>query len=287
MIIQLLINGLINGLIYSLVAMGFALVYNTTKTFHIAYSAIYMIPPYIFLTFNKKLELNFFLSAIIAILTAVVVSIIVELFVYKPLVNKKSSKNVITVSSIGVMIILINLIALIYGNETKILQSDISNTANFLNITVTYTQIYQFIIAIIIIGIFWMILKKTNFGIIVRGISDNKKLSLILGLNLSFFRIFLFALSGFFAASGSLLIAYDVGMDPYVGMPMFLNVVVAMIIGGIGDFRGPILGGMVIGLLQAVVIWFASSQWQTAITFFILIIFLLFRPQGILGKKLR
>ncbi len=94
-------------------------------------------------------------------------------------------------------------------------------------------------------------------------------------------------LSGFFAAVGGLLIAYDVGLDPYVGMPMLLNAVVALIIGGVGRFEGPILGGFIIGILQSMVVWVFSSRWQTAVTFVLLVIFLIFRPYGILGEKER
>ena len=81
--------------------------------------------------------------------------------------------------------------------------------------------------------------------------------------------------------------AQDIGMDPYVGLPMILNVFVAMIIGGTGKFVAPVLGGLIIGLVQALVVWQFSANWQEAITFLLLIGFLLFRPQGILGKKIR
>jgi branched-chain amino acid transport system permease protein len=100
-------------------------------------------------------------------------------------------------------------------------------------------------------------------------------------------RLILFILSGFFAALGGGLVAYDVGMDPYVGMPMLLNAVVALIIGGMGRFEAPIIGGFIIGILQAMVVWAFSSRWQDAVTFTLLILFLLFRPQGLMGEKKR
>jgi branched-chain amino acid transport system permease protein len=108
-----------------------------------------------------------------------------------------------------------------------------------------------------------------------------------MGMNTVILKRILFALSSVFAATGSCLIAWDVGMDPYVGMPMLLNAVVALIIGGIGRFEAPVVGGVIIGLLQAVVVYFTSARWQDAVTFTLLILFLLFRPQGILGEKER
>jgi branched-chain amino acid transport system permease protein len=76
-------------------------------------------------------------------------------------------------------------------------------------------------------------------------------------------------------------------MDPYVGLPMLLNAVVALIVGGVGRFEAPVIGGFIIGILQSVAVWTFSSRWQDAITFTLLVLFLLFRPQGIMGEKKR
>jgi branched-chain amino acid transport system permease protein len=284
---QFLINGFITGLIYSVAGLGFAFVYNTTKTFHIAYSALCVLPAYIFLTAKNTLGLNFFFCTVLSLSVAVLISILIEVVVYKPLERKKSSVNVITVSSIGVMTVIINLIAMIYGNDMKTIRDGISGSVRFFNIVIVNTQLYQLVISVLLIAAFGIVLNKTRFGITTRALSNDQELTAVLGLNRSSFRIILFGLSGLFAGTASLLTAWDVGMDPYVGMPMLLNAVVALIIGGVGDFRGTVAGGIFIGLMQSGAVYFASSKWQTAITFFILILFLLFRPQGIFGKKLR
>jgi len=287
MFAQLLLNGIIIGAIYSLMALGYALVYNPTKTFHIAYSVIYMITPYFFMTLYKSYNLSFSLSVSIALLLTMVVSILIDILVYQPLVKNKSSNNIITISSIGVMTIVINLIAIFYGNETKILNYSISKSVSFSNLILVYSQIYQFAFSISIIIIFFLLLKYTKFGIITRAMSNNNQLASIFGLDTIRFRYLLFALSGLFAAIAGLLIALDVGMDPYVGMPMFLNAVVALIIGGVGSFRGTIVGGFFLGIIQSMTIWAFSSRWQSAITFVLLIIFIIVRPQGLFGEKER
>jgi len=287
MIIQLLINGIIIGSIYSLVSLGFALVYNTTRTFHIAYAVLYTFSPYIFLSFYKNLCIPFYLALLISVILTILLSLVIEVSVYQPLIKKKSSLNIILISSIGVMIVIINLIAMFYGNETRIINKGISDSISIGNIIITHTQMAQFFISIILLAVFLLILKFTSFGIKTRAMRDNNLLCAIFGLNILKFRMLLFAISGFFAAVGGFLVAYDVGMDPYVGMPMILNAIVALIIGGIGKFEGPIIGGFIIGILQSMSIWMFSSRWQNAVTFALLIIFLLFRPQGILGEKQR
>jgi len=128
MLLQLLVNGIIMGAIYSLVSLGFALVYNTTRIFHIAYAGIYMFSAYMILSFYKYLQFPLFLSYLLAIILAIILSILIEKIVYLPLVNKKSSLNVLLISSIGVMIVIVNSIAMLYGNETKIINPNISKS---------------------------------------------------------------------------------------------------------------------------------------------------------------
>jgi len=287
MLAQFIINGLITGVVYSLVALGFAIVYNTTRIFHIAFTILYMIAPYLVYSLYSKAGYPLIFSSIAAIVCVALISILIELIVYKPLVKKKSSLNVIMISSIGIMIVGINAIALIYGNDTKILNSSISNTISFGNIIITYTQLTQFLICAFAITGFMVFLKNSKFGIKTRAMRDNVALCNVFALNVPKFRLGLYALSGAFAALGGILVSYDVGMDPYIGMPMFLNAVVALIIGGIGKFHAPIIGGILIGLLQSLVVWKFSANWQDLMTFGILIIFLIFRPQGLFGEKQR
>ncbi len=275
------------GSIYSVVSLGFALVYNTTRTFHIAYAAIYMFSSYMILTFSKNLQIPFLISFMIAIILTMGLSIFIERAVYLPLVRKKSSLNVILISSIGVMIVIVNSVAMLFGNETQILNPNISKSISFGHIIITYTQLIQFITCLLLIVIFLIFLKYSKFGIKTRAMRDDDILCTVFGMNIIHMRTYLFGLSAFFAAIGGGLVAYDVGMNPYVGMPMLLNSVVALIIGGIGRFEAPILGGFIIGLLQSLTVWTFSSRWQDAVTFTLLIVFLLFRPQGLLGEKQR
>lgn len=287
MLLQFIINGIIIGSIYSLVSLGFALVYNTTRIFHIAYAVIYMFCPYMILTFYSNLGYPLILSFLIAVAITVVLSLLMEIIIYKPLSKKGSSNNIIMISSIGIMIVVINTIAMLYGNETKILNQDISKTISFANMIITYTQLAQLITSVFLLAAFLIFLKFSKFGIKTRAMRDDDILCSVFGMDIYKMRIILFTLSAIFAAIGGGLVAYDVGMDPYVGMPMLLNAVVALIIGGVGRFEAPVIGGFIIGILQSLSVWAISARWQDAVTFTLLILFLLFRPQGLLGEKKR
>lgn len=287
MFIQFIVNGLITGMVYGIIALGFALVYNTTRIFHIAYAAIYMIAPYFLLFSIQSLGLPLYAGIFLAIIGTVLIGSSVDFFVYSPLLKRNRSSNVIMVSSIGVMIIIINVVALIFGNETKIIHPGISKSITLGRILITHTQLIHFFVAFFLFVVFFMFLKFSRFGIITRAYRDDEKLASVLGTNIPATKRVLFILSSAFAAIGSCLIAYDVGMTPYIGMPMLLNAVVALIVGGVGRFEAPVLGGILIGVLQALVVYFSSARWQDAVTFSLLILFLLLRPQGILGEKMR
>jgi len=286
MILQFLINGIITGILYSLSAIGFALVYNTTRVFHIAAAALYVVAAYIFLAFHD-FGLPFYISGIIAIVTTAGLSILTELMVYRPLYRRKASLNVAMIASIGIMTIIINAIALIFGNETKILNKGNQQALTFDGIIITNPQILQAGIGIISLIFFFIFLRFSNFGLKIRALSNDTTLFEISGFNVQTTRLIAYMLSGVFLAVGSCLTFYDIGIKPQAGMPVLINAMVAMIIGGIGRFRSCIVGGLMLGILQALVVFQFSANWQNVITFLVLVLFLFFKPQGVFGYKKR
>ena len=287
MVLQLLINGIISGSIIALVSLGFSLVYNTTRIFHIAYAVLFTFAPYMFLSFHLQYGFNIWLSIFFSIAVTMLLSIIFELIIYRPIQKRKGSLNQLLISSIGVMIIAINLIALCYGNENQVLHLAISNSISCGSLIITYNQVMQLIISIVLITLFFIFLKFSRFGLLIRALRDDEYLSSVFAVNINSLRLAVFALSGFFAAISGLLVAYDVGMDPYVGMPVLLNAFVALIIGGLGKFHAPVIGGFAIGIIQSLIIYFLNASWSIAATFILLIVFLLLRPQGITGELQR
>jgi branched-chain amino acid transport system permease protein len=287
MLPQLLANGLVTGSIYALVALGFALIYNTTGIFHIAYASLYVFSSYALFYFHSQFGFPIALSFIFSIIATMFLSVFIEFLIYRPLKKNNSSSTVVLISSLGVMIVIINIISMVFGNESKIVNRSISGSLKLGGVILTYSQISQLVVTAIVLALFFIYLRFSRFGLSTRAMRDDEVLCTVFGMNISSMRWKLFALSGFFVALGGGLTAYDFGMDPYVGMPILLNAVVALIIGGVGRFEAPVLGGYLIASLQSLVIWQFSARWQEAVTFLLLIVFLLFRPEGILGEKKR
>lgn len=287
MMLQFVINGLITGVLYSLLSIGFALIYNTTRIFHIAAGALYVVAAYIFYQFSNRMELPLVVAFLISAILTMGISLTVELIVYRPLKNKKASLNITMISSIGIMTILLNLIVLIFGNETKVIDNSIHKTIAFSNIIITIPQMYQFVVGIPAIATFILFIHKSRWGLQFRALSSDDVLFETLGYSMRRTRNKLFLLSGLFIALASCLTVYDIGLDPNMGMNVLINAMVAMIIGGAGRFNACILGGLILGVLQSLVVFQFASNWQNAITFLVLLLFLFLRPQGIAGYKQR
>ena len=285
-LLQFLLNGLVMGAIYAMVGLGFALVYNTTHIFHIVYGVIYTAAAYLFYFFLQR-YFGVLSSMALGLVGASLLGYLIEKTIYRPLHKKGFPLVLFIISSIGAMIVLINVIALIWGNETKILNPGMNKVFNIGEILITDMQIYQFAISIIMIILIMILLKRTKLGIVLRAMRDDSDLTSSFGVDILKMRTYIFIISSFLVGLAGCLIAYDVGMDPYGGMNILLISIVALIIGGIGHFEGVIVGGMFLGIIQALVVSQISTKWSESLVFIILIAFLLFRPQGIWGKRIR
>ena len=282
---QFIINGLITGILYSLLAIGFALVYNTTRIFHIAAAGIYVFAAYMFWWLGCSVSLV--PAFLISIFLTCLISLLVDRCVYYPLSQKGAKRNSLLIASIGVMIILVNLIAMIFGNMSNTIDHAFPKTFDFKGIFISSDQIFQIMIASVAIFIFLVLLHKSFWGIQLRAYGDDSILYSTIGLNERKIRAFIFCLSGLFIALASNLTVLEVGMVPSMGMAALVNAMVAMIIGGTGRYYTCLLGGLLLGLIQSCVMIFASSTWQMAISFIILLLFLFLRPQGLAGIKPR
>ncbi len=287
MIFQFIINGLITGCLYSLFAIGFSLVYNTTKIFHIAAAALYVIAAYGFYFFANIMSSPIGVAFLLAVCLAMGCSFLLELTVYHPFKAKKASLNVTMIASIGIMTILVNTISLCFGNATRVIDSSVQNAFSFGRIIITTPQIYQAAVGSIALIAFILFMQKTSIGIKIKALSSDEILFEILGHRTKRMRQFIFLLSGLFIALASCLSVYDTGLDPHIGMNVLISAMVAMIIGGAGNFNTCILGGLSLGILQSLTVYFFASNWQNAITFIVLLLFLFLRPQGLAGYKQR
>lgn len=283
---QLILNGLIAGAIYSMVALGFNLIYGTAKFFDLGYGVLTAIGGYTVFYLSKTLGLDIYLSIIIGIFFTGLIGFLIEKIVYKKLRLKKASNMVFMIASLGVMTALQAIIAIIFSSQFQTFSDKIeSRTFEIFGGVITNIQAIMFILSIIIMLTLAFVFKFTKFGKVIKAVSDDEEVSKIVGIDTNKVIGKVFFIGSAIAGLAGILVGFDTGIEPTMGFSLLLKGVIASIIGGVGNIYGGVLGAFFLGLIENFGIWQISGEWKDAIAFTILIIFLLFRPHGFLGKK--
>jgi branched-chain amino acid transport system permease protein len=285
---QLLLNSIIAGSTYTLIALSFSLIYSTTKFFHFAHGAVYTFCPYFAYLFTVILGMPLFISIPLAIMSSAIVGILIELSIYKPLRRKGTTPLILLLASLGIYIVLQNLISMSFGDDTKTLRSGIVKEGlEIFGARITPIQIAIIIVSMFLLIAVWALLKYTKIGTAMRAVASDPDLAVISGIDSDRVILFTFALGSALAGVAAILVSFDIDMIPTMGMNALMMGVVAVIIGGVGSIPGAALGGFLLAFAQNFGVWKISSQWQDAIAFIILLLFLLYRPYGFFGKKIR
>lgn len=283
---QILAHSIVQGLLFALMGVAFALVYNTTRVFHVALGAIYALAPYVLWT-----SLNHDIPLLLCILITVIIcgftGLLCEEVLHWPFLRKSAPSEVHLIGSLGMFLVIIQLIVLIWGNDTQVLRSGIDDVYSFIDIRLTRAQVVSGGLALGVLALFFTWLHKAAFGLQFRAMSDNPVLLSLLGRNVRNLRRLVFIISAGIASVAAIATAYDVGFDPYGGMKAVLIGMVATVVGGRGSFAGAAIAGLLLGIIRGQVVWYSSARWEEAATFLILAFILVLRPQGLFGRKLR
>lgn len=287
MLLQFLLNGIISGSLIAIMGIGFWFIYKTTNLFHIAHGAIYTASVYIFFTLYTTLKMSLYLSFPSALISGAILGYVIYCLIYNPLEKKNASAGVKFISSLAVYILIVNIIPLFYGNETKIISQGLSESLSLGNVILTKIQVSQFISFIVLFMFSYFFIQGTKAGRAIRAIGDNPVLFKALGLNDRRVKCMVFVIGSAIASVAAVLSGLDVGIDPHIGMFAFLNAIVAVIVGGVKKLEGVALGGFLIGIMQNLVIYQFSARWESAVTFIILAVVLLYKSGGIFVIKRR
>ena len=286
---QLLINSLYMASIYVLIGISFLVIYQTVRFFHFAHGAMFMLGAYFIYLFNFISQVPFIINIILSISIVSVLGLFKNIFIFKPLINRGSSSVILLIASLGVYVILQNLVSLFFGADTKSVYSAgvVNEGLVFLGMRLTSIQIIIIITGFILTFSTWSILKYSKIGKLSRTVSNNPKLSEYFGISKNKIYNFVFTYGSAIAAIAGILIALDTSMSPSMGFRPLMMGVIVMIIGGVGSIPGIVLGALLLSFSQNIAAWYLPSQWQDAVAFLILLLFLLFRPQGFFGKPLK
>ncbi len=282
---QVVMDTIIAGAIYTLIALGFNLIYRVTKFFNIAHGVFIVLGGYAVFLLHKTLGLNMLSSVMAGVLLVGVFGMLADKAVFSLLRRKRASSVIMLVASLGILWALQALIALVFGTGFQRLSGmgEIPETYEILGAVVTEIQVAIMIAGISVMALLVLIINKTKFGRAVKAIGDDEEVARIIGIDTDKIIGYVFFIGSAIAGLGGILIGFDVGLLPAMGMLLLLKGITASIIGGAGNIYGGALGAYLLGLVENIGVLAFSGGWRDASAFGLLIIFLLFRPRGILG----
>ena len=284
MFAQIFVNGIIAGSLYALLAMSFWLIYSNTKFFNMAHGTIATVGGYAVFYFAKTLGWNIYVSIILGIFTAGIMGYLLNLIIFEKIKKRKSSNTVLLVASLGAMTIIQSFLAIIFTNQFQTLTNNytLEKIYTIGSSVITQTQVIIILSAFLILSLLLFIFKYTKFGKIMRAVSDDEEVAAVIGINTKRAIRQVFFLGSAIAGLAGILAGFDTGLEPIMGLHLLLKGVIAAIIGGITNIYGALLGAFLLGLIENFGIWQISGEWKDAIAFILLIIFLIFRPKGII-----
>jgi len=283
--IQVFFNALAVGLGIGTLGLGFLLVYRPTGVFHVSAGAIYAAMPFLLLELGTR-GAPLWLSLLICVAFGIGISCAIEFFNHRRLGIGLSQTSAHLLSSLGIYIVLTQLVVIVWGPNVRSLRVGQDHSFRLGLLVATRAQILEITIQAVLLLAFAALLKFTNIGLKLRALMQNPSEMALLGYSTQGFRLLAFAISGVFVAVVSLVNAYDLGFDPHGGLPAIILAIAAVIVGGRDSFLGPVAGGLLLGLLRSLAVWF-SPKWQDCFTFVLLAACLVFLPNGILGYSRR
>ena len=293
--LQQMVNGISLGSIYALIALGYTMVYGIVKLINFAHGDILMVGVVVGLfsitAFGGPTPVSILIAFIFAMIFCAVFGIVIEKTCYKPLRNAPKINALIT--AIGVSILIENgavVIPFIGPNPKAFptMEEMGRNLQGLGNLNISIVQVFEFVVSVLLMIALNYIVNRTRIGKAMRAVSFDQDAALLMGININKVISFTFAMGAALAAAAGILFATAYPQaEPYMGIMPGLKAFVAAVLGGIGSIPGAMLGGFIIGIAETLTKGFISSTMADAIVFAILIIILVVKPAGIMGKNIR
>lgn len=288
-LIQQLVNGVSLGSIYALIALGYTMVYGIINLINFAHGDIYMIGAYIGFALTTFLHLGFFPALILSMLITSMLGMVIEKVAYKPI--RKSTRIAALITAISVSLFLEYGMMYFVKPETRTFpevlpnkQLSILNT----NAVLDVKNIYILVVTITLMLILQYVIYKTKVGKAMRAVSLDSDAAQLMGIDINKTISYTFAIGSALAgAAGVLVGSYYNSINPLMGVVPGLKAFVAAVIGGIGVIPGAVLGGFFLGFTETLVSAFGGSLYKDAVAFAVLILVLLIKPKGLLGRNIR
>lgn len=281
--LQLLLNGIVAGGVYALFAVGLTMVYSIFRFINFAHGELIAWGAYGVLLFvSPPFNLPLWLALFPAILLVTAIALVQNRLVFSPL--KNSQPVTLLIASIGLSFVLRSALQLYFGSDLRSYETGFYASIELGGLMISYVQLAMLCLSILFFIILHLLLTRTLTGKSMRAVSDSMELAGIYGISTKKVSVFVWVISAVFAACGGFLLALDTSLDPMMGLTFMIKSFAAVLLGGVGNVWGALLGGLCIGIIENLGTAIISPGYKDATAFVLIIVILLFRPQGILGS---
>lgn len=287
-IVSSLIDGLSKGAIYALVALGYSMVYGIVKLINFAHGEIIMVGGYTMFVILRLLNLPLAIAILGSIIFCAGLGVVIEKLGYSRLLRKEAPRISLLITAIGISLLLQNLVQAIFKADAKSMPTIIPvGSVKLGTMEITYTAIVSILTTVTLMILLQLFINKTRIGTAMRATSEDSGAAKLMGINTGITIAITFALGSALAAVGSVLYtATYPQISPMMGSMLGLKAFVAAVLGGIGSVPGAMIGGFAIGIAESLTVQLGYSQIADAVVFGILILVLVVKPSGLLGKNL-
>ncbi len=280
--LQLLVNGITAGGVYALFAVGLTMIYSIFRFINFAHGELIAWGAYAVLLFTSPpLSLPLWLAVLPGILLVIVLALVQSKLVFEPL--QKSQPITLLIASIGLSFLLRGILQLTFGSDLRAYETGLYESFEFFGLFMTSVQAGMLLLSCLFFILLYLLLNKTLIGQSMRAVADSIELAGVYGISTRKVSLFVWTISAVFAASGGFLLALDTNLDPMMGLAFMIKAFAAVLLGGVGNVWGALVGGLCIGIIENLGTAFISPGYKDLTAFVVIILILLFRPQGILG----
>jgi branched-chain amino acid transport system permease protein len=276
---QIVINAIIAGTNCGLVALSFALIYNTTHFFHFAHGISYTAAAYTAFSIIHIFKLGIVPAICGGLIVSALLGGAMELCIYREMRIRNASRIALLLASLGLSIALQNCISMVFGDDIKVIPLKSNSIIQLATTRITTIQLAAILVSVGFYTVMTLIFRFSRIGRIIRAVANNQSLSQVVGINSSRVILCVFIIASGLVGAAGVIASMDTGLRPSMGFNALLVGVVGMVIGGVGKFQNAFLGGIAVGGIQQSAAWILSSKWQDAIVFATLTVVLLIIPR--------
>ncbi|WP_372827995.1 branched-chain amino acid ABC transporter permease [Polaromonas sp.] len=282
-VLQQGINGLAIGSVYVLIALGLTVVFGILGIAHFAHGSVAMFGGYLTFTFVERFGLPFFAAMALAMVAGAVVGLLIERLAYRPVRDAPHINAFIIALGLTMMIEGLNLLT--FGADQVVIQTPYRSVFNVGGVAVAELRLLVILTACALVGVIALLMSRTKTGKSIRAVAQNRQAAVLMGVNVNLVSLVVFGISSSLGVAAGALIGALLAIAPGVGEGLAVKGFAVLILGGLGSIPGAIVGGLILGVSESMAAGFISSAYKDVIAFLVMIVVLLFRPEGLLGKR--